>query len=347
VSYSLSNIIIFYAYLLAISLIGIKVSDKSKNIILMIQVLSVSLFFGLRDASVGADTKIYISVYLNQQTWIDIGLVLINKIIFLFVKSNWKVYLFIICLISSLNMALTYKIIFRNSSKYINLAYWTLFCMPYTILMDINIIRQGLALSFFMLGISLLHISNRKIGIILIMLSCSIHYSMIIVALGFFLFLFLRINFAVSILLIIFSLLVSMSGITESIIKLLPDGYIRGRFLSFLSLEAGMGLLMKYLFYMGNYIIMLLISSRIKDRIYSYFSKLMSFFLVSSAFLYISDFTATRFLLSADYLIPLIYVYPLTKIKEKRIYLTIYLLFMVTYFIFIISSQSIRINLNI
>lgn len=346
-NYSLNSIVVFYVYLLLLSLIGIKANDKSKFVILIMQALSVSLFYGLRDISVGADTSNYVITYLEQQNWIDKGLVILNRVIYIFAKNNWKIYLFTISFVISINLVFAYKYIFKSAFKYVNLAYWSLYCMPYTILMNINIIRQGLALSFILLGIALIFVCKKKIGILIIALGCSIHYSMFIVCIGFLAFYYLKINYVIVILLIILSLTISLSGLAEIIIIQLPSFYIKHKFFSLLSNKTGISLLPKYLFYMLNYIIMLLFSTKIKDEIYHIINKFFGFLLLGSAISYISELSATRFLLSTDYLIPIIYLYPICFIKEKKIFALIYILFIITYFTYIITSYPLRTNLKI
>ncbi|WP_352418251.1 EpsG family protein [Proteiniborus sp.] len=342
--YSLASVVAFYVYLLFLALIGMKVTDKKRVIILIMQTLSISLFYGFRDFSVGADTNNYVSIYLNQENWSEIGFILINRIIYTFAKNNWRAYLFTICFITSFNLAFAYKYIFKSAFKYVNLAYWSLYCMPYTILMSINIIRQGLALSFILLGISLLFVCKKKTGIVLIILGCSVHYSMIVVCAGFFIFYYLKFNYIIVILFIVLSLTISLSGFTESIIISLPNGYIKQKFINFLNRQTGINLLPKYLFYMFNYVLMVLFSTRVKDRIYRIINKLFGFLLLGSAITYISELTATRFLLSTDYLVPIIYLYPVKNIKEKRMYTIICILLVIIYFAFIITSFPLRTN---
>lgn len=346
-NYSYKCIYIFYLIFLILSLVSVRFSDKKRNLILIIQVIMVSLFFGLRNFTVGGDTKTYIDTYLNQETWIDIGMIIINKISYILFKSNWRIYLTIICLLTSINMAFIYKIIFKDLKKYVNVAYWALYCMPYIILMNINIIRQGLALSFLVLGLLLLYLNNKKIGIILIVFACLIHYSMFILMIGFALFLRLKISHLISVLMIIFLFVLSITGISKEIIMLFPDGYIKGRFINFMSLQTNIGLLIKFTFYFTNYIMMIFFSLKLKDRTYNFLSRFMSFLLVGTSFVYMSELTANRFLLSADFLVPIIYIYPMKIFKNQKIYLTLVIFLFIIYFWFSINSSSLIISFNL
>ena len=344
--YSVITMVGFYLYLLVLAMIGTKVNDRKRIYILFFQVLSVSVFYGFRNESIGIDTPTYIKIYLNQQNWTEFGFYIINQIIYTLTKGNWQIYLFIICFITAFNMALFYKIIFKNNLKYINLAYWSLYIMPYTILMTINIVRQGLALSFLLLGLSLFGINKKKIGILLVIVSCSIHTSMVVLTIGLVLAWFLKPNYIISICLIITSLFISELGVIKSLVMYLPEGYIKSRYLGYFERETEISLLIKYIFYFCNYIFMILLASKNKDRTYNFLEKVVNVIMLTSAITYSSEVTSTRMILSMDYIIPLIFLYPMSTFKEQKIYLVIYLLLIILYFSYIIMSQSIRINLN-
>lgn len=342
--YTLTSLILLNAILLLLSLFSIKRNNKVKVFVLVVQVVIISFFYGLRDIYVGADTDVYVSTYLNQSAWIDIGMRIINKLIFFVLNSNWKAYLVIINIITSINMAISYWIIFKNNKKYVNLGYWALFSMPYIILMQVNIIRQGLALSFVILGLLLINKSQKNTGWILVIFGCAIHYSMLPLVIGSLFFYKFKINAHTTIFFSILFLLMSLTGATKEVIDIFPDGYLKTRFFGFMAIDSGVGFLIKYLFYFISYIYMTLFISKLKDPTYYIFHKFMGFLILAASFLYSSEVVATRFLLSADFIIPIIYLFPHKIFKEKKSYISFFVVLISLYYFYVISSSAFKIS---
>ena len=124
--------------------------------------VGVSFFYGLRGASIGVDTREYISRFDNRLVTEDylfssIGLLLEG------IGVPAQVYLAFVSLLTSLFLFLALKN-FTNSHTKAALFLILIAMMPYGIMGYVNIIRQGLAVSIILFSISLAykHMSGKK-----------------------------------------------------------------------------------------------------------------------------------------------------------------------------------------
>lgn len=177
----------------------------SKNIrdleIFLIIIFSFSyiFLFGLRDLNIGSDTNAYIKNYIKinnsslsfEQVSDTIFFILSKLNNFLGFKPN--TILLIIALIFMINIAY-FCIKYSKKNALILLYIFTSFFFFYNL--GINILRQGLAISFFLVGVSLNNRYNRILYFILTILS---HISSIILLGVYYLSKYVKINIAIGI----------------------------------------------------------------------------------------------------------------------------------------------------
>jgi hypothetical protein len=175
--YTITNLVLFNLSILFLVflLYRIRKFDFLKIIILSI---IVSSYFGLRPLNVGADTFTYYTIFVNFSGLSEVGFLFLTRTIFNIFGDNYQIYFFLINFLMITHLISGFKLLIKNPI-YIFSA-WIIVSLPYSVLMQINIIRQGLGLSFFIFGLSL--ILNRKyfFGSIYFLLSISFHLSMLI-----------------------------------------------------------------------------------------------------------------------------------------------------------------------
>lgn len=348
-NYSIQILIIFYIYLLFLGLLGVKIKPNSRKYLLFVQILSVSIFFGLRNLGIGVDTINYYVVYINQYNWLDFGLTIINRIIYVFFGENYRIYLLIISFLTALNLGFFYYFIMNKDNKYLNFAYSSMFVFPYTILMFINVVRQGLAISFILLGMIVFIKLKRNtiLGFFLLIFGSLIHYSMIIPTFVFLLFLIFKVEHKTILISSFILVIFSYTELTQTILLNFPVQILRYRFLAVSSFEIGIGIVARYIFYVLIYLLAIYISKKINSNVNSLTSKIIGIFVFVSSMVFFSDLVSSRYLIAIDFLIPFGYFNFISITKEKKMSSLIYL----SIFIFIatlsFSSYSLRLNFDI
>jgi hypothetical protein len=339
--YTTLNLILFN---LSILLLCILFSRFRKFNFLKILFLSlvISCYFGIRPLNVGVDTENYYNYFLMSFNGLEIGFLLLNKVIFSIFGNDHRIYFSIINFIMIMNLLIASKIIVKYPI-YIFTA-WILVSLPYSILMQINIIRQGLALSFFILGFSFTLKRKFVLGLIVFLLSISFHLSIIIYIFSFLLATLFGLKKEKRIAVLITLSIFSLSGIPYQVINSLGIQYIESRFLRYISPIDNLPFFMKISFYLFFYMLsefFMFEKNLIQKRI-----SLLYFFIVSqSLFILQNDLTSVRFLLGLDFLFSLLLLSKATNTKNKDYFtLSIFVIFFI--FLFSVYSDSFSLNFD-
>ena len=168
---------------------NIRVKKKSGGAFFsLLSILTLSIFAGARDLSIGGDIKTYgIQVFtrralsinfqeaLNNNPGIDSGYVLLNFITSRF-TSNMHIFLFILAL---LTYGITYMSISQLRSS-INVSFSIFILCMFLFPISLNILRQGLACAIVTLAISCLVSGKVRTCFVLLVIAPFFHSSSII-----------------------------------------------------------------------------------------------------------------------------------------------------------------------
>jgi hypothetical protein len=337
--YSITNLIFFNLSILILCFLFARIHKFDFLKILFLSII-IACYFGFRPLNVGVDTENYYTYYLNSLSGIELGFTFLNRIIFTIFGDDHRIYFSIINFIMIMNLLIASKLIVKYPI-YIYTA-WIIVSLPYSILMQINIIRQGLALSFFVLGFSLILKRKFVLGIIVFLISISLHTSIVIYIVSFLITFFLDIKKDKKVIILIIFSIFSLTGIPYHFINSLGIPYIESRFLRYFSSINNLPFFMKISFYIFFYIIFdyFMIEKDLSEKRIS----LLYFFIVSPAlFILQNDLTSVRFLLGLDFIFSLFLLSKATHYKNKD-YLVASFLVIFLVFLFSIYSQAFRIN---
>ena len=341
--YSILNLAIFNLIVFVLTFLFYRI--KNFNFLkIMILSIMISLFFGVRSLNIGADTFGYYNIYLNSSGVAEVGFLLLNRIIFYLFGDNHLVYFFLINFLMITHLIFGFKLIIKNPI-YIFSA-WLIVSLPYSILMQINIIRQGLGLSFFIFGLSLILNKKYLLGSLYFFLSSTIHFSMI-----FYIGLFLITAFTyykkyTKVILIALALILSLSGTSLNIVNLIGIVYIDFRLsLDFGPIDDYVFFFSKILFYIGLFLIVdfLMIENSffIQKRI-----NLLYFSILIFGILFLENETfSTRFLLALDFLLIPLFLLKGSNYKNKD-YLVLFFTLIFLVFAFSLYTNGFRLNFN-
>lgn len=181
-------------YIVSFSFIGLGGYFESKNkylsiLFIMVSLVSLATFAGISDIDVGVDKLTYankvfyeashinlFTTFIDMNSEIEIGYLIFNWVVALFVNSiQW--YYFIYTLVVSY----LFYLCIRLYKDYMNISFvWLIFLITlYPLLLCL--FRQGVAIALVSLAISLQIIKKRKIApAILILLAISFHSSGVI-----------------------------------------------------------------------------------------------------------------------------------------------------------------------
>lgn len=346
-NYTLFSLILFQIFQLALALSGVTCSKRRINMILIIQVLSIAFFYGMRGLQIGADTDVYVSSYLNNHYWMEPGFVIYSNLAKIILRDSWELYLTSISFIILLCLALFYKQVFKNENyKFLNIAFFLTTLMPYFILMQTNIIRQGMAIAILLLGFVILLVNNKKYGLMFIFISWTFHYSMIFISMIVLIIYFVRLNKTYTLVLIVFSFIFYLLNTHQIVFQMIDNGYLAQRIFEYQSLQTNNSVLIKFAFYLINYLMISYYSKFVKDRIYHVIEKVYSGILLGASLILFTDVTASRIMGNLDFILPIIYIYPLFYIKTKRLGLyTITVMFL--YYLVNLFSTTMKINFQL
>lgn len=174
--YSMSNYFSFYLLIMYLTV-------KRKKIFLPLVI--VGFFYGMRDFSIGRDTKNYVSAYVWSQGgyFKEILFKSYGKILYA-LNCSPRIYIFLLSLIlSGCIYVYIYKISIENKER--SFLLWMMLFSSTAIIFYINILRQGIAIMIILISY---YSKTNKNKLMYYILGCLIHYSSIF---------FLFINFKV------------------------------------------------------------------------------------------------------------------------------------------------------
>lgn len=184
-------------------------------------IISVAIFFGFRDQSIGNDSITYIKIFQNPGSYpsrLEPGYLMLNSFLHLFSK-NGNFYLFF----ASLLLAILQLKVYKNIDAHNYLLFYILYaCFYYFYQFHFNIIREGIAITF--VSLSLLELKSKKYFqyFLLGLLAVSIHITaLIFVIYPLFLIPIKTRKIQISVFLIL--ILLFSTNIVSVIIKSIPD----------------------------------------------------------------------------------------------------------------------------
>lgn len=317
-------------------------NGRTRGSLLMVMAVGTGVFYGLRGLETGTDTGRYGEYFVAQADWLNIGLVWLNRLLYPLLNGDPQAYLLVISLIMSICFAAAYRIIFGNH-KYVCFAYTVLYMLPYTILMHVNIMRQGLSLSFMLLGFALIYVKGKKWAVILVVFASLTHNAMSMLCIG---AIFLKLSNKRIVFLVVASLcLMPVSAYVGDFLSHLMG--FGDTFSRYSSRDGNTAFYIKYIFYGFNYIVMLWLDAKERNRTYHALTKIMGLMMVMASFFFDTGTVIQRFLLSAEIIIPVIYFQKYAVFKERRLYIAGILVLFSLYFIYIINDSSIQENLRL
>ncbi|MDC9620349.1 EpsG family protein [Xenorhabdus sp. XENO-7] len=336
-------------FLLGLSLISLLItiftaSLKNKafsNSVALFLVIIYVILFGLRDYSVGSDTKAYVENFLYKNWDFELLFTAITYLIKLF-TDNPTIYLMILSIIYGINIYLAYIIFGKNIKCYIVIFIWAVLFSQGMLTGTINYFRQALGFSFFLLGLGF-YFKKGKIDLcscILIISSIFVHNSnAILLSL---LFLSRCINLKVIFIIYIVSLSLFFGDIGQTIINKYGDYYIVQRTLErhlyFNDRRAISTIYAHILLYSLHFFIFLYFLKRqIKNKSYKNLLKLYGLILSFSIFLSFNREMAIRYYIILQYMIPIFYMYISTCIKQKLAFSILFASYTMLYLYYLLN----------
>ena len=186
----------FIAVLLYMIAIVLLYNNKKQDLVFIILSLIISTFFvflfGMRSVYVGTDTESYAYIFRNFN-YIDVYWAPASYYLIKILKSVWdseRFIFFVLSLIFITNLFFgVHLYVKKRDYRGLLLTLVLYYSMFTTFDLATNALRQGLAISFFLLGMGV-YKKNRLLGILVYLLSINFHYSLLI---AFFLFIFIEI----------------------------------------------------------------------------------------------------------------------------------------------------------
>jgi len=338
--YSIFGLVFFNFIILFISFVFSTIR-KFEFFKIFLLTMIISFYFGLRPINIGADTITYYNRFVNLSYSFEIGFNFFTKLVFTIFGPNYKIYFFLISFITISNLLIAFKLLIKNPI-YIFSA-WIIVSLPYSILMQVNIIRQGLALSYFFLGISIIQEKKLVLGFFIFFLSSTIHSSIPIYIISFLIALFIDIKKSNFPLLLFLFLLVSLTQLPSTLIGSIDIYFINSRLFDTPNYDNDTFFFVKILFYAS--ILIFFESFYTIDGLNS--NKKISLFyfiiLASGLLIFQNQLYSIRYLLALDFLLP---SYILLQVsKSKKIDLLV-LTFLVVYLVFVLSVFSTSFEIN-
>ena len=165
---------------------GKKLPDKFNNYMVILYFTLITILFSLRDIRIGTDTGTYLRLFheFSELNVIGLGLDALNSDIgfILFIKLisvfGQEYFLFFCAL---LYIYPIFFILLKIKCDYKLFFILCVFSMFFFLSLGINIMRQGIALSFMILGIYFDTVSKKKQFVFFSLLACSFHSSVILI----------------------------------------------------------------------------------------------------------------------------------------------------------------------
>ncbi|WP_422389619.1 EpsG family protein [Candidatus Hamiltonella endosymbiont of Tuberolachnus salignus] len=335
----LLNLSLIYL-LIAVFCAIIKNNSFSIFVSLLLIIIYVTLF-GLRDYSIGSDTRDYVENFLYNNNNFEPLFVVITSLIQL-ITSNPTAYLLILSLIYGVNIFFAYIIFGKNVKSHITIFIWFLLFSLTPLLGIINYFRQPISISFFLLGLAV-YLNKKKINFLsgfLFIFSTLIHYSNIIFLL---LLVFSRfINLKAIFFIFIIALLLFLDDFGLFIINKYGDYHIVQKTLAkhiHLNAKRSISTIHMYIFLYFSHLLIFLYfyKYRINNKIYTDLLKLYVLILSVSVFLSFNREIAIRIYVPLQYILPILYMHIYTHIKQKLTFSLLFISYGLFYFCYILN----------
>ncbi|WP_353894877.1 EpsG family protein [Photorhabdus laumondii] len=326
--------------LIAIFTTMVKNESFSNFIALFLIILYVTLF-GLRDYSIGSDTKAYVENFLYNNWDFEPLFTVITYLVKTFTSDPTK-YLLILSLIYGINIFSAYSIFGRSIKTHTILFIWAVLFSQGMLTGTINLFRQALGFSFFLLGLGI-YLKKEKVNF----LSCFLFISSILVhssnAIFLLLLFFSRfINIKLIFFIFIISLLLFFSGFGQFIVDKFGDYYIIQRTLArhiYFNERRSTSTIYMYIFLYSSHLLIFLYfyKNKVKNKVYIDLLKLYGLILSLSIFLSFNREIAIRNYIMLQYIIPIIYIYISSYIKQKLIFSMLFASYTLLYFYYLLD----------
>lgn len=171
----------FFSLLISLKLDLKEKASRLPNFYIIPILLSIMLLFGNRGREIGADTRTYIYMFQNIEMQ-DFGFEFLNSILFNFIGAITYDYE-VLLIIYSILFVTVYSLALKNFSAIFGASFPLVLFAGICIFtyknMGINIMRQGVALSFFLFGLSLL-LNRNKWSYLFFFISIGFHTTSLI-----------------------------------------------------------------------------------------------------------------------------------------------------------------------
>ncbi|CDL84102.1 EpsG family protein [Xenorhabdus szentirmaii] len=326
--------------LTAILIAGLKNKAISGLISLFLVIVYVVLF-GLRSHSIGSDTQAYIDNFLYSNWDFEPLFSLITYTIKLFINDP-TIYLIILSLIYGINIYLSYLILGKNFQSYIIIFIWAVLFSQGMLTGTINLFRQALGFSFFLLGL-VTFLNKEKLNF----LSCILFLSSLLIhnsnAILIFIILILRyVSIRGIIIIYIISLMSLFFDVGQTIINNYGDYYIIQKTLSrhiyFNERRSIETIYINILLYSFQFLLFLYFNRKLKNNnAYLKILKTYGLMLSLSIFLSFNREMSLRYYILLQYIIPILYLYISVCIKQKIIFSILFASYTMLYLYYLLN----------
>jgi hypothetical protein len=336
--YTVLNLVLFNLSILLLTFLFSRIQKFNFLKILFLSIV-ISCYFGFRSLNIGIDTQSYYNSFLNLPEPFEPGFNLLNKFILTTFGKDHRIYFSIINFIMIMNLLFAFKL-FVKYPTYIYSA-WIIISLPNLILMQINLIRQGIALSYFVLGLSLF--SNKKVFIsfLVFLVSVSLHSSIIIYIISYFLSFLLNFKKDTKAILLVIVILFSLTNLPYELTNSVGITYFNSRFSLNTSDRESLPLLVKVSYYLFYYIIIeyFMINKNSSNKHLSF----LSFIILSSALLIVNndDVFSIRYLLALDILYPILFLSKSVHYKNNDYSFLTFISIIIVYLISLYTQEFI------
>lgn len=356
---SIFSYVLFYGVMFILSIWSLKTDEKKRNWIFMAICISFFVFYGFRDVMIGYDTKTYTRYYNSKSA--DCY-VMLEKLFYYFAYLCWsihiptKLYIALLTLFVIIINSSAYYLAFKFDNRYLCFAYVGMLCLPYAIMMNINVVRQGIAISALLLSAVLLDRKYKRTGIIVAFIGCLTHYMGFLILAAYIVLYFIKKKkniYAISMAGCTLGIVAGVGGIGKKILELIPNNQMTRRVLGYLNKPVTMSTVIKLAVYFLIATIIIGIMIRYKVEIGNLEKLFLAIYMMAGAG--VSCITvANRLLISIDLLIPILLLRPsMTQrvetcggISEKKLYVKGIMLFCIAMYLYGIFFDPVKANLG-
>lgn len=351
-------LIVINVIIIILGAVGVRCNPKRQKWILAIQCICVGTLYGLRDMSVGHDSFHYFIMYEDAECFkttytVEPAFQVLVSILRL-ISPNVNVFIWLLSMITAGSLAGGCFNFMDRKSEYTNLVFALLYLMPYTVLMQVNVVRQGIACSIMFLGISILHRKKYLLGIIVATFGCLFHYAAFVILAAFLFFFFVKnwkIQGGTTFVFMLLGLLIANTELLSMVLKYIPENPLTERLISYIGETVSGNLSIKFVYYIAYFIFALVIfaleKSKKSERIFEMICGILS----ASLLISFNPLAAGRLVIVLDYFIPVLLL-GIPNVEErygvawKKRYTLAVSSFCIVLFVVSLFTYSMRVNLN-